>query len=95
MRYRLFLDESGKFEDDRNNPNGEISFVGGILAAETAKIKAVANGLCSNHATERYDKNNIKNLEMLTSAGNHLCIFENKEKIQVLNSDITYLNVLS
>ena len=99
-QFELYLDESGNFEHDNlidaDRPN-ETSLVGGLLI-ETGKLsnKAVMEMIPEHvHCCEHYRKGYIGVLENLVQRDGRLVVFENKERIRVINGDITYLNIIS
>ncbi len=90
--FELYLDESGSFQDNSaDNP----SLVGGILYNKSS-IDQIIKKLPGNiHASENYDKAYLQILQEIKSLGGKFVIFENKERLLIINGDITYLNIIS
>lgn len=96
--YNLFLDESGSFgSDNKGLGYNEYSLVGGLLCNQNYMTDERANKLLPSrvHCCEYYNKDYLKVLETLHKDGCHFVVFENREQLRSINSDITYLNVLS
>lgn len=97
--YDLFLDESGDFND--TNPNRprpqELSLVGGLLAVKDVVTNEFALSLLPKpvHCCDGYKKWYLDVLDTLSQNGCRFVIFENKERLKVVNGDITYLNIIS
>ena len=97
----LYLDESGDFESDgslKDNP----SIVGGILAYDREINKECAAKICGNKEIHccKLPKNEFTSTAMpilreLKTIGCDLVIFENKERLEVVDGDTTYLNIIS
>lgn len=96
----FYIDESGNFIDDApenaHYPE-EMSLVGGILYDPIHLNDAHVAELLPEkvHCCEEYKKIYINVLEKLYSEGSRFIIFENKERIKVINGDITYLNIIA
>lgn len=98
VRFDLYLDESGDFEDDRKNRDKEPSLVGGLLIPSAKVNDIYLNGFVpeSIHAMEYYDKALFfRILQKLIADGGQFVIFNNEERIKVVNGDMTYLNIIS
>lgn len=98
--FEFYIDESGSFQDDepaRMRYPQEQSLVGGILyelqnLSEERVLELLPHKV---HCCKQYNKSYLDVLEALCADGAHLVIFENKERIKVVNGDITYLNIIS
>ena len=99
-RYDLYIDESGTFNDDRidiNNPM-ERSMVGGVLCDPEWMTKEKMNELLPGnrvHCCSHYNKRYLNMLQTLTDYGCRLVVFENRERIKVIDTNITYINIIS
>lgn len=103
MNYELWLDESGKFEDDniKDKSYKEGSLVGGVLIekefVDRKKIESILD--CAIHACElekdKYGEVVLPKLKSLINIGATLIVFHNKYKEKVISSDTTYINVLT
>ncbi len=98
-RYTLYLDESGSFEDDRADARWqeEVSLVGGLLMPAGRLTDALAEQLLPEpvHCRDQYDKGYLDVLEQVRAMGGRLVVFENKERLKVVNGDTTYVNIIS
>ena len=97
LSFDLYLDESGNFEKDGNGYS-MVSLVGGLLIPSSKITEAKLNSLIKNpiHAKEHYEHDEyFKILHQLVSDGGHFIIFQNDERISVINGDFTYLNIIS
>jgi len=99
--FGLWLDESGDFDKDDKNKKKNPSLVGGVLF-EKGNIKdSVINEIIPEkafHANEiknKYAENVLPRINLLTEKKGVPVIFENKERMMIVDSTITYLNVLS
>lgn len=97
LNYKLYLDESGEFCDSTVDFNSVPSLVGGILATDVSINDPVFDQIPKySHASEGYDKSLFFSvLQRLKESKIRFVIFENKERIKVINGDITYLNIMS
>ena len=95
--FELYLDESGEFADDSLSEGSSPSLVGGLLCEAGSAIPDLLQKKITRpiHATEEYDNSFLSLLQSLNEAGGIFVIFENSERIKIVNGDITYLNVLS
>jgi hypothetical protein len=109
-RFELWLDESGNFIRE-NEKSGAPSIVGGILVPinkdnDKWTAELVKKTRDRYHITERYihgtelkgNKYGEMAVSLLTESLNHgarFVVFENKERIDIVNSDMTYLNILA
>lgn len=97
--YHFYIDESGDFlENDPRNPKPHLnpSLVGGYLCDPRLLTKELIDRLLPKpvHACEKYEKRFLDVLEELRSLGFRFILFENRERLHVINEDTTYLNVL-
>lgn len=99
VHFELYLDESGNFEDEIIDPKKpmETSLVGGILVPAGKLTEERTLELLPEHVHCRddYRKEYLDVLDTLIAEGMHFVIFENTERIKVINSDTTYLNIFS
>ncbi|RKD71375.1 hypothetical protein ATL39_2771 [Sinobaca qinghaiensis] len=109
-KYELWLDESGDFEKDLIGKEVP-SLVGGFLCSAGSINKEAANKILAQarmktpsipkwvHSTDikgkKYGVFAIEVLQQLVSQDMKLVIFENQEKLKVVNSDVTYIHILS
>lgn len=100
--FELWLDESGSFEKDNKIKKKEIkpSLIGGILFERNKFGKNAANKIIPEgdvwHSTETHDKElQFDKFKMLVESPVTLIIFNNEERIFVLNDEITYLNIIA
>lgn len=97
MKLELWLDESGDFKNDQNvklNP----SLVGGVLVQESVIDEAAAEKILGKsfvHFTDEVGGYNIDILENMKDKGAEFVIFQNAERVTIIDSDTTYLNVLA
>lgn len=97
---QFYIDESGSFMDDApekmKHPE-EMSLVGGYLFDPTRIPYSYIEKLLPYkvHCCQEYKKYYINALETAFSDGARFVIFENKERIKVVNGDVTYLNIIS
>lgn len=97
-KYELYLDESGNFEDDDLKPGYTPSFVGGILCYSQVMTQKVIDGLISVpiHAMDSYRKEEfIGIIEKLKGLGGRIVLFENNERVHIVDGDTTYLNIIT
>lgn len=94
----LWLDESGEFKYD-DNKRRNPSLVGGVLVKKGHITEESAQqfiGRKTIHYTELNDgSENMKLIEWVKQQNGTYVIFENKERVQIIDSDTTYLNVLA
>ena len=98
--FNLYLDESGDFLDDASSRNKTPSLVGGLLIEQNAASAINFDALFpfDSHATEHYIAHKTEFFSILQEMRNkngHFLLFNNEERLRVVNGDITYLNVLS
>ena len=95
--YSLYLDESGSFEADDRQVNRSCSLVGGLLCESSYLTDRKVKELLPEpvHCCEGYKKEYLSVLEQLHRDGCRFVVFENRERLNVINGDLTYLNVLS
>ena len=97
--FDLYLDESGSFNDefvDQSKPT-ETSLVGGLLVPGGMMTEDYSLSLLPHHVhcCQDYKKYYLDVLETLKKEKARFVIFENKERLKVVNGDITYLNIIS
>ena len=97
--FDLYLDESGSFNDefvDQSKPT-ETSLVGGLLVPSGMMTEGYSLELLPYHVhcCQEYKKHYLDVLEALREKKARFVIFENKERLKVVNGDITYLNIIS
>lgn len=97
LSFDLYLDESGNFENDANG-HSMISLVGGLLIPSVKITSAKLDDMIKKpiHAKEYYDHEVYPGiLRQLREDGGHIIIFQNEERISVINGDFTYLNIIT
>ena len=97
--FDLYLDESGSFNDefvDQSKPT-ETSLVGGLLVPADMMTEDYSRELLPYHVhcCQEYKKYYLNVLETLREKKGRFVIFENKERLKVVNGDITYLSIIS
>ena len=96
----LYLDESGDFNEGKENhsPSETPSMVGGLLCSSgwmtQERIREDFHGQRS-HACSKYKSSYLPLLQKAKDDGCRFVVFENTEKIRVINSDFTYINIIS
>lgn len=98
ISFDVFIDESGDFETESLSGFSSPSLVGGLLIPSGKISEAYLNMLVPGafHAMENYDKEKFFCiLKKLRADKGHFIIFRNEERLNVVNGDMTYLNVLS
>lgn len=97
--FDLFLDESGCFEDERVDTSRptEVSLVGGLLIDHGLLTDELIRELLPQriHCCEQYKKSYLDALQKVLEHGGRLVVFENRERLKVVNGDTTYLNIVS
>lgn len=96
--YELYLDESGNFESDDLKKNFTPSFVGGVLCRPYVTTQKVIDELITRpiHCMEKYDKAEaFEIMWALRNRGERFVLFENNERVRVLDGDTTYLNIIT
>lgn len=109
-KFELWLDESGNFSKEKEK-SGAPSIVGGILVpgkndndkwtSELVKKTRESYKIIEKyiHGTElrgtKYGEMAVSLLAESIEHGARLVVFENKERIDIVNSDMTYLNILA
>ncbi|WP_066255635.1 hypothetical protein [Neobacillus drentensis] len=97
MRLELWLDESGDFVSDHKtylNP----SLVGGVLIEKGKITEESARQIIGKeyiHFNEESGNENLAMLEEVRRKNGEFVIFQNKERVKIIDSDTTYLNVLA
>ncbi|WP_078427978.1 hypothetical protein [Alkalihalobacterium alkalinitrilicum] len=108
--FELWLDESGNFIDEQKK-TGAPSIVGGMLVPVKKNNDQWASALVTQtrekynikeryiHGTElhgnKYGEMAVELLQKCIDEDARLIIFENEERIDIVNSDMTYLNILA
>lgn len=94
--FYLYLDESGNFIDTGVRAQSP-SLVGGILYESGRVTEGTFKVLFSQdiHACEEYNPIYLDYLEAFQSAGVRFVIFENTERIRVVDNNVTYLNIIT
>ncbi len=97
----LYLDESGNFEADasmRDNP----SLVGGYLTYDKALTIEEARKICEGRQIHCCEMTSLEFASMalsiltnMKSQGCSFVVFENKERLEIVDGDTTYLNIIS
>lgn len=103
MKFQLFLDESGDFENDNIKPkNWRPSLVGGLLIEKDIIFQDAAKSLLKRttgkekvHCKDETGTIVINILKELEKFRHEVIIFENSEKIVVIDSTTTYLNIMA
>lgn len=95
----FYIDESGDFNDtkmEREHPE-ELSMVGGLLCDPLWLTKARMDTMLPNrvHAKNGYHKSFLLLLEQLKQSHCRMIVFENTERLRVVNSQVTYANIIS
>lgn len=98
--WELYLDESGEFNDTNLSKYKNVSLVGGYLCTHNQLVKYVLPGVPDKYHGKDNDfsqKREMLNTVMVPIHENGIryVVFENKEKINVVNGNITYLNILA
>lgn len=98
MKYDLYLDESGNFEEDDRKKKKTPSLVGGILCPSHVMTQRKIDSLITKpiHASEGYDKEHYFSIiGSLLKLGGKIILFENPERVHILDGDTTYLNIIT
>ncbi|MCM3124415.1 MULTISPECIES: hypothetical protein [unclassified Mesobacillus] len=97
MRLELWLDESGDFVSDVNtrlNP----SLVGGVLIPVGIIDEGIARKMLGKpyvHFTDEPADYTLNILKGIQEKNGSFVVFQNQERVQIIDSDTTYLNVLA
>lgn len=97
MHLELWLDESGDFESDYKthlNP----SLVGGVLIKKGRITNELAHQIIGKdyvHFNQEPAEYHLQILEKVKKHQVEFVIFQNKERLMIIDSDTTYLNVLA
>lgn len=101
MQLELWLDESGDFQND-SNINKSPSLVGGVLIEknklDTPKIIEILGSeyIHSNEmGKENFGAYATELLQAIINHGGQLIIYENQERLEIIDGTITYLNIIS
>ena len=97
--FELWLDESGNFIADTKNRSLNPSLVGGILIERGLIDEHTAKNIIGrDYVHFNQEKSGSYSLEVLGSCAElnaDFVIFQNEERIFVIDSDTTYLNIIS
>ena len=100
-QFELWLDESGDFKTE-SELNKNPSLVGGVLVEKGALSEKDIRGILNKDYVHRNEIRRevfgdyaTKVLKDICDYGGKLIIFENEERIQVVDGSTTYLNILS
>ena len=98
LSFDVYLDESGNFENDASQW-ALVSMVGGLLVPTHEVPDRVIQELVREriHAKEAYDHEAYFGIlrKLVNGMKGRFVIFNNEERISVINGDFTYLNVIS
>lgn len=97
MHLELWLDESGDFVSDYKDTLNP-SLVGGVLVEKGAITEEIAERMIGKdyvHFNQESGNKNLAVLEEIKQKKGNLIVFENKERIKIIDGDTTYLNVLA
>lgn len=98
-QFELYLDESGDFNEGKAGHSifDEPSMVGGLLCdpAYMTKERIDQTFKSKVHACSDYKKSYLSLLKTIRDAGCVFVVFENAERIRVINSNYTYINIIS
>ena len=98
IKYDLYLDESGNFSDPNLNKSLTPSLVGGILCPSSKVTDAIVNKMIPGriHAMEEYRKDEFFGIiNSLLQLGGRIVLFENNDRVYILDGDTTYLNIIT
>lgn len=100
-KFELWIDESGDFKKETNlkkNP----SLVGGVLVEKDSFSQALIKQILNNdfvHSNEMdsdtFGEYAVELLSKIRNKNGELVIFENEERLEIIDSNTTYLNILS
>lgn len=98
-KFKLWLDESGGFKDDRMRKFWNPSLVGGLLFDDGLFDNKIVESIIPEvkfHANENKSaKRNIEIINEVVANNGRLVVFENTKKINIVDSDITYINIFA
>lgn len=99
-KYELWLDESGEFENDKKNvdKNFQPSLIGGVLFEKGKFSKSQAEKLIGQkniHSNEEEKKEVFNKFKDITNRDVTLIEISNKECISVIDSNLTYQNIMA
>ena len=103
QKFDLWLDESGDFQDEGKAERWRPSLVGGLLVTDKKINEAKANQILGKKRTnetvhfvdEKDSSRAIKVLQACKKNGAEFVIFQNLERMKVIDDVTTYLTVLS
>ena len=97
IEYRLYIDESGEFDDRNLSASKNPSLVGGLLCGGALTGDVLELLVTHNiHGCEKYiQAEYLPLLRKLREMGGQFVIFENSERIHVIDGDVTYINIIS
>lgn len=99
LQYDFYIDETGSFEDRQLKAGYNPSAVGGLLClrskiSEQQLINMVKEDYI--HGCEAYNKDAyLGYLQQMKRRGGEFVMFENQERIFVIDCDVTYLNIIT
>lgn len=99
LQYDFYIDETGSFEDHQLKKGFNPSAVGGLLCRreqipERQLISMVKEDFI--HGCEAYNKDSyLGYLKEMKRLGGQFVMFENQERIFVIDCDVTYLNIIT
>src|SRR5690625_881962 len=97
MQLELWIDESGDFESDHKeylNP----SLVGGVLIEQGKITEKEARQMIGKdyvHYNQESGSENVAMLEKVKEKTGEFIVFQNTERVSIIDGDTTYLNVLA
>lgn len=97
MQLELWLDESGDFESD-NKSHLNPSLVGGVLIKKGIITDGLALQMIGKgyvHFNQESAEYHLQILEKVKKHQAEFVVFQNKERVMIIDSDTTYLNVLA
>lgn len=96
--FEIWLDESGDFVSDIENQKLNPSLVGGLLI-KVGIIDEVEAGKILDKEYVHFNEENggvsIEVLRRIAQYSGDFVVFENRERLLIIDSDVTYLNILS
>lgn len=98
-RFKLWLDESGDFNDEKKKKHLNPSLVGGVLCEYDQFGTSEVNSIIKEeyfHANENISaERSIEILKKVIDKGAIPVIFENTKKLNIVDCDITYMNIFA
>lgn len=97
----LYLDESGNFASD-SSMHDNPSLVGGYMTFDEPMTNEQAKIICSGQYIHSYEMSiqdfantALEMLDTMKSLGCVFVVFENGERLEIVDGDTTYLNIIS